>query len=214
MKGKFMKQRRDDKWVDYAFDELTEEERLELEKELEADPDLLEEIKELESLKEDLQLLRDVPKCQLSVEHMRNAVLQQATPKRTKPTWKKFFLAMPVFTVCLAIGMMVLPKWVQENGVFVTKSNQPQNSQYASLESTELESQSQGRLKGVSSRHSSFATIQANYHESSNDKGINIHARPSAPVKSIVVIYDDMNEATGANEAEEIDAHSLVLIRS
>lgn len=85
-----MKEKRKDLLIAYAFGELNEDEMTAFE----ADAAEKAELDELTRLRADLKRLADVPECQLSVERVRDAILQREI--RQRRDWRPLVLATPV----------------------------------------------------------------------------------------------------------------------
>ncbi|HRI42975.1 MAG TPA: hypothetical protein PLL78_03510 [Fimbriimonadaceae bacterium] len=84
-----MKDKRKDLLIAYAFGDLTEEEMAAFE----ANDAERAELDRLARLRGDLKHLNSVPECQLSVERVRDAILQREI--RQRRDWKPWIVAMP-----------------------------------------------------------------------------------------------------------------------
>jgi hypothetical protein len=104
-----MFQRKDDNILKFAFGEMDSVESQAFDASLLSNPQNLEEVNALRTMREDLASLRDIPEMQFSKERLRDAILGQGIqPAKPRLSWINWVLAPTSLACVLALGFVLM----------------------------------------------------------------------------------------------------------
>ncbi len=107
-----------------SFDDLNGKQEESAEGMLKSNPEFEAEVQKYRELRAGLNLLKDVPECQLTAEHLRTRLLSESLNPRSKRDWSIYVATATAAVSCLVLGLV----WVQQGRSQQSIGYQTQNA--------------------------------------------------------------------------------------